>query len=270
MNQIQATFQRLKREHRKALIPFIMGGDPDIASTPKLVLALQDSGADIIEVGIPFSDPLADGPTIQSASARALDKGVTPQGVLRAIKGIRTRLHVPVVCLCYWNLIAQYDGKGPKSFVKTAAASGISGLVIPDLSVEESQSFRNLASQYKIACIFLVAPTSPERRLRKIAQLSSGFIYYVSVMGTTGARKSLSPTLAQGVKRLKRLTHKPVCVGFGVSTPAQAAVVAKVADGVIVGSALIRSINASHPNQAAKRAGQFMRRFKRALSPRRL
>lgn len=265
MNPIQSTFQQLKRDRRKALIPFIMGGDPDIISTPKLMIALQNNGADIIEVGIPFSDPLADGPTIQLASARALNKGVTPQKVLKAIKSIRVKLKVPVVCLCYWNLIEQYDGKGPKSFLKAAAAAGVSGLVIPDLSVEESKDFRRLAGQYQIACIFLAAPTSPAARLRKIAQLSSGFIYYVSVMGTTGVRKVLPSNLAQGVRRLKTLTSKPVCVGFGISTPAQASQVAKVADGVIVGSALIRSINESNHNQRIKTAGQFIRRFKRAL-----
>lgn len=263
MNRIHAAFSALRRRRRKALMPFIMGGDPDSGTTARLLLALQEAGADLIEVGIPFSDPLADGPTIQAASARALARGATPARVLGAIASVRRQLHIPVVCLTYWNLIAQAR---PEAFVATAVASGVDGLIVPDLPVEEGGPLHRAAARAGLDTIFLAAPTSPPPRLRMIARASQGFIYYVSVAGTTGARRALPPSLVHGVRQLKLLTTKPVCVGFGISTPAQAAQVARIADGVIVGSALIDAIGRAKGRAAVQRAAAFLRRLRRAVS----
>jgi len=269
MNAIHTAFNHLRRTGRKALIPFVMGGDPDLATTSQLLLALEEAGADLLEVGIPFSDPLADGPVIQAASARALKRGATPARVLEAIHAVRPRLRVPVVCLSYWNPVLQFGHHGvaatPRGFVRAAAACGVSGIIVPDVPVEEGETLRAVAAHEGLAAVFLAAPTSPPARLRAVARASEGFIYYVSVTGTTGPRRTLPPALVHGVRQLKLLTTKPVCVGFGISTPAQARAVARVADGVIVGSALIKAIGSARGRQAGRRAGQFLHRLRRAV-----
>ena len=262
---MHATFERLRRAHRAALIPFVMGGDPSLALTGPLLIALEDAGADVIEVGIPFSDPLADGPVIQAASARALAHGATPRRILGAIAAIRPRLRVPLVCLTYWNPVLQF-GAGPAAFVRAVHQSGFSGIIVPDLPVEEGAPLRQAASREGLATIFLAAPTSPPDRLRAIAKASEGFIYYVSVTGTTGVRRILPPELFHGVRQLKLLTTKPVCVGFGISTPSQAALVARVADGVIVGSALVRAIAGMRGRDSIVRAAaSIVRRLRHAV-----
>ncbi|MBI3330906.1 MAG: tryptophan synthase subunit alpha [Candidatus Omnitrophica bacterium] len=268
MERIRATFDRLRRAGRKALIPFVMGGDPSLALTGPLLLALEAAGADLIEVGIPFSDPLADGPVIQAASARALARGTTPQRVLAAVASVRRRLRAPVVCLSYWNPVAQFGGGGPRAaerFLRAARASGCSGLIVPDLPVEEGARLRATAGREGLAVIALAAPTSPPERLRLITRASSGFIYYVSVTGTTGIRRALPPALVQGVRQLKLVTTKPVCVGFGISTPAQARAVARIADGVIVGSALLHAMGRARGRAALGRAAAFVRRLRAAV-----
>lgn len=270
MHRIHDTFKRLRRAHRKALIPFVMGGDPTPRMTERLLEALADAGADILEVGIPFSDPLADGPTIQRASQRALARGTTPQMVLKMLAQATRRLRVPVVVLSYWNPIVQFgngEAMNPAPFLRAAAAAGVSGLVVPDLPPDEAHEFQRAARRAGIATIFLAAPTSPPARLRLIARACEGFIYYVSVTGTTGARDRLPGEWLHGVRQLKLLTSKPVCVGFGISTPAQAASVARVADGVIVGSALIRTLEPffSRPRQAVTRARTFVRQLRSAI-----
>jgi len=239
-------------------------------STARLLLELQDAGADLIEVGIPFSDPLADGPIIQAASARALAHGATPGAILRAVSSVRPRLRVPLVYLTYWNPVLQFDKtagrKDPAPFVRAARDSGCAGLIVPDLSIEDSARLRQASAQARLASIFLAAPTSPPDRLRAIARASSGFIYYVSVTGTTGVRRRLPPDVLHGVRQLKRLTTKPVCVGFGISTPAHAAMVGRVADGVIVGSALIQVMaRAKTAAQGVRQGAAFVRRLRRAL-----
>ena len=270
MSHIRAAFDRLRRARRTALIPFIMGGDPSLSLTGPLLLALEDAGADLIEVGIPFSDPLADGPTIQAASARALARGATPARILRAVASVRSRLRVPVVCLSYWNLVSQFGGGGADSsgraFVRAARASGVSGLIVPDLPVEEGMGLRRMTAREGLAAVCLAAPTSPPERLRLIARASQGFIYYVSVTGTTGARSALPPALVHGVRQLKLLTTKPVCVGFGISTPAQARQVARIADGVIVGSALIQAMaEGTGRVGAVRRAKRFVTRLRQGM-----
>ena len=269
MDPIRDAFSRLRWNRRKALIPFVMGGDPSLPLLGPLLHALEDAGADLIEVGIPFSDPLADGPVIQGASSRALARGTTPPRVLEAIAAARRGLHAPVVVLCYWNPIAQYGGNGrpgsPGAFVRAAHACGVSGLIVPDLPVEEGEPLR-AAARNRLATVFLAAPTSPPDRLRMIARASEGFVYYVSVTGTTGVRRQLPPTLVHGVRQLKLLTTKPVCVGFGIATPAQAATVARIADGVIVGSALVQAMQRAGSGRAALRtAASLVRRLRRAV-----
>ncbi len=238
--------------------------------TGSLLVALEDAGADLIEVGIPFSDPLADGPIIQDASMRALRRGTTPARVLEAVASVRHRVQAPVICLSYWNPLLQFGDEGrrpsPAPFLHAARAHGIAGVIVPDVPVEEGAVLRQAAARERVAAIFLAAPTSPPERLRAIARASQGFIYYVSVTGTTGVRRVLPPTLVQGVRQLKLLTTKPVCVGFGISTPEQAALVARVADGVIVGSALVAAIAHARGGAAALRAASsLVRRLRRAL-----
>ena len=281
MTPIRITFDRLRRDRRAALIPFVMGGDPSLTMTGPLLLALQDGGADLIEVGIPFSDPLADGPVLQAASARALRQGATPMRVLKAVASVRARLHAPVVCLSYWNPLAQYAGPSRggsrwgnegirgslRMFVRAARQSGVSGVIVPDLPVEELPPLQDAVGREAFDAILLAAPTSPPARLRMIARASQGFIYYVSVTGTTGARHTLSPGLTHGVRQLRLLTTKPICVGFGISTPAQAAAVARLADGVIVGSALARTLAQTSGRLAIlRRAAAYVRRLRKAMA----
>lgn len=270
MESLSAIFRCLRQAHRKALIPFIVGGDPTLSMTSQLLLTLEDAGADLIELGIPFSDPLADGPVIQGASARSLAQGATPQRVMEAVARVRHRLGIPVVALSYWNPIVQYGGDGMpasvRAFLRSARDCGLSGLIVPDLPVEEGGLLRAVATREGIATIFLAAPTSPSERLRMIARASEGFIYYVSVTGTTGMRGALPPTLVHGLRQLRLLTSKPVCVGFGISTPSQAATVARIADGVIVGSALIHALGRVRGRRAVLRCAAItMRQLRRVI-----
>jgi tryptophan synthase alpha chain len=249
----------LSRNGRKALIPFIMAGDPDLMTTEALLPALAEAGADLIEIGIPFSDPLADGPVIQRAASRALAAGTTPQAVLARLSPIAHRIEVPLVLLTYWNPVMQYGRRGSApangatghTFAAAAAEAGVSGVIIPDLPPEEAEGFCAAARQHGLATIFLAAPTSPPARLRRIARSSEGFIYYVSLTGTTGVRDRLPSEWLSGVRQLKRITTKPICVGFGISTPAHAAQVARIADGVIVGSALVKRLESHLDNRLA-------------------
>lgn len=280
MEPIRATFDRLRRAKRKALIPFFVGGDSEGATTASLLLRVEDAGADLIEVGIPFSDPLADGPVIQAASARALAHGATPERVLAAIAAVRHRLQAPVICFSYWNPLLQFGQRpsgsrasgirpDPTPFIRAAQESGVAGVIVPDLPLEESAVLRRVTRRTGPATILLAAPTSPLERLRAIARASEGFIYYVSVIGTTGIRKRLPDGLVEGVRRLKRFTTTPVCVGFGISTPAQAAHVAAMdgVDGIIVGSALVQTLSDGQGRAAGiRRAEQLIRRLRRAIS----
>ena len=273
LEKLHATFTRLRRTHRKALIPFIMGGDPNLQTTKALLLALAEAGADLLEVGIPFSDPLADGPIIQRASSRSLNDGTDAEDVLEIVSAVSRQVAVPLALLSYWNPILQYrngsraNATSPSAFVRDAQRCGASALIVPDLPPEEAHPLQEAARRVGIATVFLAAPTSPPERLRAIARASEGFIYYVSVTGTTGVRDRLPAEWLHGVRQLKLITTKPICVGFGISTPAQAAAVARVADGVIVGSALIRAIEPVLSNRSVvvKRAVSFVRRLRRAV-----
>ena len=266
---ISGQFAQLRALRRKALMPFVMAGDPSLSVTGELLVALQEAGADLVEVGIPFSDPLADGPVIQAASARALAQGTTPARALKAIRAVRNRLTIPVVCLSYWNPVIQFGGDGAQRsldlFAQAAQESGVAGLIVPDLPLEEARALHAVFRRRQLSTVFLAAPTSSPKRLRLIARASEGFIYYVSVTGTTGVRRELPSDLVQGLRQLKLLTTKPICVGFGISTPAQAQQVARMADGVIVGSALIRDMHGATGRNLVRRAVSFVKRFRRAI-----
>ncbi len=260
MNRIDAAFAQLRKQRRKALIAFLTVGFPSVALTPRIVKALESEGVDLIELGIPFSDPLADGPTIQAASQSALHQGVTPRGVLRIVRMLRRQgVALPVALLTYYNPVYRY---GVRRFCRDSAEHGVDGLIIPDLPPEEAAELVKSARSFGIDTIFLASPTSPPERLNRIARSSRGFIYYVSLTGVTGARGSLPEEVSTPVVRLKKMTDLPVCVGFGISRAEQVRRVARVADGVIVGSALLDSIGRSR--SPVKAAVNFIRPLRAA------
>ncbi len=239
MNRIDKRFRQLKKEDKKAFIAYITAGDGGLDMTGRIVLALEAAGVDIIELGIPFSDPLADGPTIQAASQRALKNNVNLTQIFKTVSVLRKRTDIPLVFMTYYNPVFKY---GIKKFVASCVKSGVDGMIIPDLPFEEAQPLVRLARRGKVATIFLAAPTSSGARIKAIVKNSTGFIYYVSLTGVTGARKNLPAELSARVKAIRYKTGKPVCVGFGVSNARQAAQIAKTADGVIIGSAIVKII----------------------------
>jgi len=240
MNRIDKTFRRLRELNRKALITYITAGDPDLDATMERVLTLESCGADIIELGVPFSDPVADGPTIQRSAERALCAGVTLRKMVAFMKDVRKRSAVPIVFMTYYNPILRY---GEEAFVSDAASAGVDGLIVPDLPVEEAGNLIKICRAKGVCTIFLVAPTSTDDRMKKIAAASRGFIYYVSMTGITGAKLTPEGQFGEHISRLKQLSDKPVAVGFGISTPDDARRMAGTADGVIVGSAIVKKFN---------------------------
>ena len=248
MNRIDKSFKILRKQKKKAFIAYITAGDPGLSMTKNIVLALENAGADIIELGIPFSDPLADGPTIQAASHRALLKGATLRKIFSAVSGLRKATDIPIVFMTYYNPVLRY---GIRDFVKSCKSSGVDGVIIPDLPYEEALDLIKMSREEDIAVIFLAAPTSTKARIRNIIRSSTGFIYYVSLTGVTGARRSLSGEISSNVRVIKSMTKKPVAVGFGISDIEQARSVAKNADGVIVGSAIVKIIEKYQNNNKA-------------------
>jgi len=244
-----------------ALIPFITAGHPSIEATYNIVLTLEKNGADIIELGIPFSDPLADGPTIQKSSQHALDTGVTPGKVLDMVREIRQKSQVPLIFMVYYNIILQM---GEEKFIEEAVSAGIDGIIVPDLPLEEADSLRKYAEDGGVDLIFLLAPTSTNERIKALCSASRGFVYYVSLTGVTGTRSSLAVSIQEKVEAIKSNTKLPVCVGFGISTPEQAKAVSKHADGVIVGSALVEKIEKSGGN--LEDIGNFIKSIKTVLA----
>lgn len=258
MSRIAATFARLRTAHRPALIPFVVAGDPDLNATDQVTRALISAGADVIELGVPFSDPVADGPTNQRAAQRALVAGTTVDDVLTLVRGVRST--VPVVLLSYYNPIVQY---GLSQFCTDAAAAGVDGIVVPDLPADEAADLIAAARPAGLDTIFLLAPTSTDARIRLVAERSTGFIYCVSVTGVTGVRESLPEDIRALVARIKQASPLPVCVGFGVSGPEQARRVAEVADGVIVGSALVSILE--QPDDRIGRLTRFVHELRSAV-----
>lgn len=236
MNRLDKKFIDLKNKNKKAFITYICTGDPDLDFTKKAVLGFDKIGVDIVELGIPFSDPIADGPTIQRASGRALRNKITISKALALVREIRKRSEIPLVFMSYFNPIFRY---GLKRFAKEAASSGLDGVIVADLPFEESKALYEILKSYDIANIFLIAPTTKKERLSKILKRAEGFIYYISLTGITGARKKLSVELGKKLKFIKSLTGKPICVGFGISQALQIKKIKAFCDGVIVGSAII-------------------------------
>jgi tryptophan synthase alpha chain len=240
MTRISETFRRLMKKGRKAFIPYVTAGDPSLDKTAEMVHILEECGADIIELGVPFSDPLADGPTIQRASERALKNGVTLRKVISLVRDLRQSTQVPLVLMTYFNPVFKY---GVENFVGNARVAGVDGVIIPDLPPDEAENFIRLSRKASLDTIFLLAPTSTDERIRKVSKASSGFIYYVSMTGITGANLSLDGSMETLISSIRKFTDKPIAVGFGVSTPDEASMVSKLADGVIVGSAIVKRLH---------------------------
>jgi tryptophan synthase alpha chain len=251
MSRIQALFERMAAADRAALITYITAGDPTPARTPSLVAALERGGADLIELGVPFSDPIADGPVIQRGSDRALKAGTTVRHVLEIARLIRLRSQIPLLLFSYLNPLLRY---GLDALARDAAAAGIDGVLLTDLSVEEADRHIPSLRAAGLDTVFLAAPTSTPARLRLVARHSSGFVYLVSRTGVTGVRDSLGDAVAPLTTAMRSITNLPLAVGFGISTPEQAARVARLADGVIVGSAIVHTVeeNLASPELESK------------------
>jgi tryptophan synthase alpha chain len=263
MNRLDETFQRLKGKGEKALIAYLMAGDPSLAETEQLVLELERSGADIIELGVPFSDPIADGPVIQQAAERALRSGTSLRKILATVKALRTKTQIPLVLMAYYNTIHAF---GEAEFCRNAVEAGVDGLIVPDMPPEEAGPLEGPAGQAGLALIFLLAPTSTEARRAMVAERSRGFVYYVSLTGITGAKLTDMNEVGRNVAKIRRLAEAPVAVGFGVATADDAARVAQIADGVIVGSAIVRRIGERLQDpQLAAQIGAFVRSLKAAM-----
>jgi tryptophan synthase alpha chain len=244
--RIEAAFRRARGERRAALIPFLTGGDPDAPTTRGLVLELARRGADLIELGIPFSDPLADGATIQRASERALRGGFTLRQGLALAAEVRQASQVPLVLMSYANPVL---AMGEAAFGAAAGAAGVDGLIVPDLPPEEGEALRAACGRHGVAIIGMVAPTTGPARISLICRASRGYIYYVALRGVTGARQSLPPDLGEGVGRVRAATDLPVAVGFGIATAEHVGAVARAADGVIVGSVIVQAVE-THAGRA--------------------
>jgi tryptophan synthase alpha chain len=262
-SRIDATFERLRARGERALVVYLMAGDPSLADTERLVVEAERRGADVVELGVPFSDPLADGPVIQRAGVRGLAAGTSMARVLEMVGGLRARVRVPLVLMTHYNPVLAF---GLAAFAPTAARAGVDGMIVPDLPHEESAPLRAEAEPAGLDLIHLVAPTSPPARVKAIARRSRGFVYVVSLTGVTGERRELPRDLDAQIRTLRLVTTKPVCVGFGVSTPEQVATVGRIADGVIVGSAIVRAIE-QHAGTAAlvDKVGEFIGTLKAPL-----
>ncbi len=262
-SKIDRTFARLRQGGEKALIAYVMAGDPSLDMTEQLVVELEQAGADIIELGVPFSDPIADGPVIQQAAERALRSGTSLRTILSMITRLRTRTQIPLVLMAYYNNIHAF---GHDRFCHEAAQAGVDGLIIPDMPPDEASSLKGPAAAAGLQLIFLLAPTSTAERRTFVARQSQGFVYYVSLTGITGAKLRNLADVGKNVEKIRKVTHVPVAVGFGVATPEDAANVAAIADGVIVGSAIVKQIAAHQQKpEMVKRVAEFVRSLKTAM-----
>jgi tryptophan synthase alpha chain len=260
LDRIAATFAACRAEGRAALVTYVMGGDPDLATARAMALACAEGGADLLEIGIPFSDPIADGPTIQLAAERALASGTTVGGVLRMAAEVRKRSPVPIALMGYVNPILAY---GEERFLDDAAAAGVDALILPDLPPEEAEGLGAAARARGLALVFLLAPTSTPSRRRAACAAAAGFLYFVSVTGVTGARRELTADLPALLDAVRAESPVPVVVGFGVSGPDQARALGGMADGVVVGSAIVQRI--ARGGSRAVRVGR-VRRFVATLA----
>lgn len=240
MSRISEKFMALREKKEKALIVYLTAGDPSLAITKELILALENAGADILEIGVPFSDPTADGPVIQAAAQRALKSGATLTAILEMIKEVRRVSQIPIVLFGYYNPIFVYGGE---KFAHHAARAGVDGVLVVDLPPEEAPELREFTDAAGIDFIFLIAPTTGARRSQQIAAGATGFLYYISITGITGTAAPKIADIETAVSKLRKITKLPVAVGFGITTPEQAGQIGKTADGVIVGSAVVRLID---------------------------
>jgi tryptophan synthase alpha chain len=262
MSRIGEKFEELRRRGEKAFIAFITAGDPCLETTESLVRDFEQRGVDIIELGVPFSDPIADGPTIQAASERALKNKVSLRDVLRLVKDIRKRVKIPLVLLTYYNPVYRY---GLEKFTRDAVKAGVDGVIIPDLPPEEGKELKSYAQRAGLDTIFLIAPTSTPERIKLIAENSTGFIYYVSLTGVTGVRNKLTGKVKPTLRKIHCLTKKPVAVGFGISSPRQVREIASFAEGVIVGSAIVKKIEENiEAKNLTRQVGSFVAGLVRA------
>ena len=264
MSRLQATFAALRARGERALLPYFTAGDPSLAVSRRLVVEAARRGADVVELGVPFSDPLADGPVIQRATQRALAAGVTLPRVFEMVRELRGETDVPLVFMTYYNPVLAF---GLKAFCRTAADVGVDGVIVVDLPPEEAGPLAAEAAPAGLDVVYLVAPTSPPARMRMITRATGGFVYVVSLTGVTGARAELPPDLRENLRALRAVTTKPLCVGFGISTPAHAAAVAPLVDGVAVGSAVVQIVerHGADPDRLVREIGDFVAALKAPL-----
>jgi tryptophan synthase alpha chain len=266
MSAIDDLFARLRSQGRKALMPFVTAGDPDLPTTAALVREMVRRGASLCEVGFPYSDPIADGPVVQASYTRSLANRIKLPAIVEMLAGVVPQVDAPLVAMLSFAIIFRH---GPRQFVEEAKAAGLAGLIVPDLPVEESSALAALCRQQDLSLVQLITPTTPRERAVRIAEKSSGFIYYVSVAGITGERKELPADLVEAVAWLRQRTQLPVCIGFGISTPEHVRQLKEVADGLIVGSAIVRRIAQAggRPREAVVQdVGQFVAELVAALA----
>jgi tryptophan synthase alpha chain len=265
MNRLDETLNRLKAKGEKALITYIMAGDPSLQETEQLVLELERAGADVVELGVPFSDPIADGPVIQKAAERGLRSGTSLRMILECVRRLRTDTQIPIVLMTYYNNIHAF---GEAEFCRKAVEAGVDGVIVPDMPPDEAGPLRDPARQAGLHMIFLLAPTSTAARRAYVAKASGGFVYYVSITGITGAKLNDIAGVRDNVAKIRKYTKTPVAVGFGVATPDDAARLADISDGVIVGSAIVRRIGEhGQDGRLIQEVGAFVRSLKEAMQP---
>ena len=262
LSKIDKKFFELKNKEKLALMPFLIAGDPNIETTSKILLKLQEKGADIIELGIPYSDPLADGPIIQLSASRALKSGTTLKKVIQLLDSLKDKLHIPVILFTYFNPVLNF---GFEKFCELASKAGVAGLIIPDLPLEEAYKFSEISRCYAIDLILLVAPTTPYERMKMISKNTKGFTYLVSVTGVTGERNKMENRVESLITKLKEISINPIAVGFGISSPEHVNKVRKWgADGVIIGSAFVKRISNSNEREVVNEVGNFCEEMRKA------
>ncbi|MFO1519708.1 MAG: tryptophan synthase subunit alpha [bacterium] len=262
MNRIQKKFKELQKKGEKALVAFITAGDPDLATTHKAVLEMEKAGANLIELGVPFSDPMADGPVIQRSSERALQKGVNLAAIFKLVKGLRKSTEIPIVLMGYFNPILQL---GCERFCEHAAEAGVDGVIVVDLPPEEAAELHRPSKKAGLSLIYLLTPTSNGERIEKVKKLASGFVYYVSMTGITGAKIGEVEEIERQIQAIKKAIPLPVCVGFGIRTPDQAKNLSKIADGVVVGSGLVELMEKGKKASGPKQVAQKVASLKKAM-----
>ncbi len=262
LSKIDQKFNELKNNNKLALMPFIIAGDPNIETTSEILLKLQEKGADLIELGIPYSDPLADGPVIQLSASRALNSGTTPKKVIQLLESLKGKLNIPIILFTYFNPLLRF---GFEEFCEMASKAGVSGLIIPDLPLEETYKFSKIVGNYSMDLILLVAPTTPFERMKIISNKTKGFTYLVSVTGVTGERNEMENRVENLITKLKEISPNPVAVGFGISSPEHVNKVSQWgADGVIVGSAFVKRIASCNEKEVVNQLGDFCEEMRKA------